>query len=50
MYETKVSYSVNTKTVEEFLKQNGALPLGIIEPERPKKLKVSLKGEKDDEV
>lgn len=43
MVEEKVSYSVNSKAVEEFVKTKGGMPTGIKEVERSKTLSFSLK-------
>lgn len=45
-YDVKTTYSPNIKNVEEFIDQNGAPPLGILENEREKQLQVTIKGAK----
>lgn len=45
LYSIKKSYSANTKAIETFVESNKGLPIGIIEPERPKSISISLKGE-----
>ena len=47
-YDIKKSYSPKTEAIEGFVEKNGALPLGIIEPERVKTISFSLKGAKDE--
>lgn len=42
-YEVKQSYSPITETIEKFVQEKGGLPLGIYEPDRPKKITFSLK-------
>lgn len=43
MVEEKISYSVNTKAVEDFVKKHNGMPTGIKEAERSKTLSFSLK-------
>jgi len=45
LYSVKKSYSANTKAIETFAETNKGLPIGIIEPDRPKTISISLKGE-----
>lgn len=48
-YSTKVSYTPNVEKIEEFVQEKGGLPVGVIEPDRPKTLSFSLKkGGKDE--
>lgn len=41
--EQKISYSVNSKAVEEWVERNGHMPTGIKEVERQKSISFSLK-------
>lgn len=45
LYSVKKSYSANAKAIETFAQTNNGLPIGIIEPDRPKSISISLKGE-----
>ena len=42
-YEVKHSYSPNAEAIEKFVQEKGGLPMGVIEPERPKKITFTLK-------
>lgn len=42
LYETKTTYSVNTKEVEKYAEEHG-LPRGIVEPERQPQISIKLK-------
>ena len=43
LYKLHTRYAVNSKAVEEFEKQHGALPVGIREPERNKSITFARK-------
>lgn len=47
LYKTKTSYSVETKALENYLKQHEGLPLGIVEKDRKKTITISIIGESD---
>lgn len=48
-YEEKTTYSVNSKEVDKYLKENGALPFGIETNIRKKSLTLTLKKEKQED-
>lgn len=47
LYKQKMTYSVNTKELEKFVEETGALPLGIIEKDLKKQITISLVTPKD---
>lgn len=49
LYTVKKSYAPNVAAINEWTKEHGGMPIGIIEPERPKQLKFKLKAVQDDE-
>lgn len=49
LYTTKKVYSADTKAIEKYADEHKGLPVGIIEPERVKKLTFSLKDKHNSE-
>lgn len=48
LYKTKTTYLPDSKAIDEYAQKHNGLPLGVVEPERPKQLTFSEKnGEKD---
>lgn len=47
--DSKIIYKIETKLVDKWTEQHKAMPLGILEVERKKKLKFSLKDKPDKE-
>lgn len=43
LYTTKVLYSPNSKEIDKFYKEKGALPLGVEVPERKKQISIKRK-------
>lgn len=46
LYTTSVKYSADSKAIEKWTEEHKGLPVGVIETERTKSLKFSLKNEK----
>lgn len=42
-YEVKTTYKLDSDKVEDFVKKNDVLPMGIIEPERQMTLRITVK-------
>lgn len=49
LYTTKTTYSPDSKAVEKWVDEHKGLPVGIVEKERNKSLKFTLKGKKENE-
>lgn len=47
-YETKVTYSAKIKEIDAFVTENGVLPVGINEVDRPKTLSITVQNETTD--
>jgi hypothetical protein len=50
LYKTLTKYSVIPDEVDKWTLENKGMPVGIIEPERKKQLKFSLKNKKTDDL
>lgn len=48
LYTEKISYSLDSKGVEKWAEEHKGLPIGVVEKERTKSLKFTLKGAKAD--
>jgi hypothetical protein len=46
-YEIKTSYALDSKKVDEYVKANNALPLGVFSPSRSYSLRITKNGQAD---
>ena len=49
LYEIETKVKAKPKAIESWVEEHKGLPLGIIEPEREKKISFSMKGDSSDE-
>jgi hypothetical protein len=49
LYTTKTTYLPDSKAIEKWVDEHKGLPVGIVEKERNKSLKFTLKGKKENE-
>lgn len=48
-YTQKISYSPNSKEIDDYIKTTGVIPNGVIINDRSKTVSIGLKGEKNDQ-